>query len=172
MTHWHSYHIFYSYLFICLFVFFVAFHVAQYFYIPSLCYCSLIIYVIRYMLLLFANMLQCYNLSSFLFFLYLFSFIFANIFCLKFVSFYVSLWDEARLCAYTSVIVMVNHCNCRTPLFDIFTYYIKKKMWYDCQWDSYPQKTKMTQTLTTIGHRTAFNNEQSPYRIVSYKRPR
>ena len=25
-----------------------------------------------------------------------------------------------------------------------------------------------TQTLTTIGHRTAFNNEQSPYRIVSY----
>ena len=25
--------------------------------------------------------------------------------------------------------------------------------------------------LTTIGHRTAFNNEQSPYRIVSYKRP-
>ena len=30
----------------------------------------------------------------------------------------------------------------------------------------------MTQTLTTIGHRTAFNNEQSPYRIVSYKRPR
>ena len=43
---------------------------------------------------------------------------------------------------------------------------IKKKMWY------YPQKTKMTQTLTTIGHRTAFNNEQSPYRIVSYKRPR
>ena len=31
-------------------------------------------------------------------------------------------------------------------------------MWYDCQWDNYPQKTKMTQTLTTIGHRTAFNN--------------
>ena len=28
----------------------------------------------------------------------------------------------------------------------------------------------MTQTLTTIGHRTAFNNEQSPYRIVSYKK--
>ena len=49
---------------------------------------------------------------------------------------------------------------------------IKKKMWYDCQLDNYPQKTKMTQTLTTIGHRTAFNNEQSPYRIVSYKRPR
>ena len=23
--------------------------------------------------------------------------------------------------------------------------------------------------LTTIGHRTAFNNEQSPYHIVSYK---
>ena len=37
---------------------------------------------------------------------------------------------------------------------------IKKKMWYDCQWDNYPQKTKMTQPLTTIGHRTAFNNEQ------------
>ena len=30
----------------------------------------------------------------------------------------------------------------------------------------------MTQTLTTIGHHTAFNNEQSPWRIVSYKRPR
>ena len=30
----------------------------------------------------------------------------------------------------------------------------------------------MTQTLTTIGHRTAFNNKQSPYCIVSYKRPR
>jgi len=28
----------------------------------------------------------------------------------------------------------------------------------------------MTQTLTTIGHRTAFNNEQCPYRIVGYKR--
>ena len=35
-----------------------------------------------------------------------------------------------------------------------------------------PQDTKMTQKLTTIGHRMAFNNEQSPYRIVSYKRPR
>ena len=34
----------------------------------------------------------------------------------------------------------------------------------------HPQKTKMTQTLTTIGHRTAFNNEQSPYRTVSYKK--
>ena len=31
----------------------------------------------------------------------------------------------------------------------------------------YPQETKMTQTLTAIGHRTAFNNEQSLYRIVS-----
>ena len=30
----------------------------------------------------------------------------------------------------------------------------------------------MTQTLTTIGHCTAFNNEQSPYGIVSYKRLR
>ena len=30
----------------------------------------------------------------------------------------------------------------------------------------------MTQKLTTIGHRTAFNNEQSPYRIVSYKKLR
>ena len=37
---------------------------------------------------------------------------------------------------------------------------------------NYPQKTKMTQTLTTIGHRTAFNSEQSPYRIVSNKRTR
>ena len=35
------------------------------------------------------------------------------------------------------------------------------------KWDNYPQKTKMTQTLTTIGHRTVFNNKQSPYRIVS-----
>ena len=26
--------------------------------------------------------------------------------------------------------------------------------------------------LTTIGHRTAFNNEQSPFCKVSYKRPR
>ena len=45
-------------------------------------------------------------------------------------------------------------------------------MWYDCQCYNRPQETKMTQKLTTIGHRTAFNNEQSPYRIVSYKRPR
>ena len=30
----------------------------------------------------------------------------------------------------------------------------------------------MKQKLTTIGHRSAFNNEQSPYRIVSYKSPR
>ena len=30
----------------------------------------------------------------------------------------------------------------------------------------------MTQKLTTIGrHRKAFNNEHSPYRIVSYNRP-
>ena len=29
----------------------------------------------------------------------------------------------------------------------------------------------MTQKLTAIGHPTAFNNEQSPYRIFSYKRP-
>ena len=34
------------------------------------------------------------------------------------------------------------------------------------------QRPKMTHTLTIIGHRTAFNNEQSPYRIVSYKKPR
>ena len=33
------------------------------------------------------------------------------------------------------------------------------------------KRPKMTQILTTIGHRTAFDNEQSPYRIVSfYKR--
>ena len=30
----------------------------------------------------------------------------------------------------------------------------------------------MTQTLTTIGHHTDFNNEQIPYDIVSYNRPR
>ena len=29
---------------------------------------------------------------------------------------------------------------------------------------------QMTQKLTTIGHRTTFNNEKSPYRLVSYKR--
>ena len=34
------------------------------------------------------------------------------------------------------------------------------------------QETKMTQKLTIIGHRTAFNNEKSPYRIVRYKRYR
>ena len=33
-------------------------------------------------------------------------------------------------------------------------------------------KRKNDTDITTIGHRTAFNNEQSPYRIVSYKRPR
>ena len=33
-------------------------------------------------------------------------------------------------------------------------------------------RDQMTQKLTTIGHRTTFNNEQSPYRIVRYKRPR
>ena len=45
-------------------------------------------------------------------------------------------------------------------------------MWYECQRDNCPQETNMTQTLITIGHRTAFNNEQSLYRIVSYERPR
>ena len=30
----------------------------------------------------------------------------------------------------------------------------------------------MTQKLTSIGHCKAFNNEQRPYRIVGYKRPR
>ena len=34
-----------------------------------------------------------------------------------------------------------------------------------------PQETKMIQKLTTLGHRTAFNNKQSPYRIVSYESP-
>ena len=33
-------------------------------------------------------------------------------------------------------------------------------------------RDQMTQKLTTIGHRTTINNEQSLYRIVSYKRPR
>ena len=62
----------------------------------------------------------------------------------------------------------------RTPISgdECFCLYIKKKMWYDCQRDNSPQETKMTQKLTTIGHRTVFSNEQSPYRIVSYKRPR
>ena len=45
---------------------------------------------------------------------------------------------------------------------------------YDCQWDNSLQETKMTQKVTTIGPRTAFNNEQSLYCIllVRYKRPR
>ena len=29
-------------------------------------------------------------------------------------------------------------------------------------------RDQMTQKLTTIGHRTALNNEQSPHHIVSY----
>ena len=33
-------------------------------------------------------------------------------------------------------------------------------------------RDQMTQKLTAICHRTAFKNEQSPYRIVSCKRPR
>ena len=38
-------------------------------------------------------------------------------------------------------------------------------MWFDYQCDNSPQETKMTQNLTTVGHRTVINNEQSPYRI-------
>ena len=34
------------------------------------------------------------------------------------------------------------------------------------------KKTKLSHKLTTIGYRTAFKKGQSPYRIVSYKRPR
>ena len=45
-------------------------------------------------------------------------------------------------------------------------------VWYDFQLDNSPQETKMTETLTNIGHRTAFNNEQCQIRMVSYKRPR
>ena len=30
-------------------------------------------------------------------------------------------------------------------------------------------REQMTQKLITIGHRTAFNNEQSPHNLVSYK---
>ena len=33
-------------------------------------------------------------------------------------------------------------------------------------------RDKMAQKLTTVGHRMAFNNEQSQYRILSYKRSR
>ena len=40
-------------------------------------------------------------------------------------------------------------------------------MWFDCQWDNSPKETKITQKLTTIGHRTPFNNDQIQYRIVS-----
>ena len=49
---------------------------------------------------------------------------------------------------------------------------IKKKIGYDSQWENSPQETKMTQKLTIVGHRKAFSDEKSPYRIVSYKRPR
>ena len=45
-------------------------------------------------------------------------------------------------------------------------------MWYDCQLDNSPQETKMAQKLTTIGHRTAINDEQSRCRKVNDKRPR
>ena len=33
-------------------------------------------------------------------------------------------------------------------------------------------RDQITQKLTTIGHRTAFNNDQNPYHIVRYNRPR
>ena len=33
------------------------------------------------------------------------------------------------------------------------------------------KRPKITKKLTVIGHRTSFSNEQSPYRIVIYKRP-
>ena len=45
-------------------------------------------------------------------------------------------------------------------------------MWYDCQLDNSQQKTKLTQILTNIGHRMAFNNAQSPSSLVSYERSR
>ena len=32
-------------------------------------------------------------------------------------------------------------------------------------------KDQMTHKLTTIGYHTAFNSEQSPFHIVSFKRP-
>ena len=51
---------------------------------------------------------------------------------------------------------MIDTCN-MILIYDIIELNIKKKMWYDCQWDNYPQKTKITQTLTTIGHRTPMN---------------
>ena len=53
---------------------------------------------------------------------------------------------------------------------DCFTNH-KKKLWYDCQFEKSPQKTKNTHTFTTIGHRTSVNNKQSPYRIVGNKGP-
>ena len=31
---------------------------------------------------------------------------------------------------------------------------------------------QITQTITTIGHHTAFNNDQTQYHMISYKRPR
>ena len=33
------------------------------------------------------------------------------------------------------------------------------------------QRDQMTQKSTNIDYRTALDNEQSPYRIVSFKRP-
>ena len=36
--------------------------------------------------------------------------------------------------------------------------YIKKKMWYDCQWDNSPQETKITQNLTTLVNQQTRNN--------------
>ena len=33
-------------------------------------------------------------------------------------------------------------------------------------------RDQMTDILTTINHRTAFNNEHIPYHVVSHKRPR
>ena len=44
-------------------------------------------------------------------------------------------------------------------------------MWCECQCDNSPQRDQMTQKLITIGHCTAFNNEQIQYCIVTYKRP-
>ena len=45
-------------------------------------------------------------------------------------------------------------------------------MRYDCQWDNRSQEIKMTQILTNVGHRMAFNNKQSQYHRVGYKKAR
>ena len=45
-------------------------------------------------------------------------------------------------------------------------------MWFVCQWDRSPPETKWHKSIFTSGQCMALNNEQNPYCLVSYKRPR